>query len=274
VTPYTRFVSADTQAGHLVVECVSKSFISARDETYVALSDVSFSVAKGETVCLLGPSGCGKTTVLDMLAGFERPTSGAISCDGEPVTGTSRNRVVIFQDVSNALLPWLNVAENVDYALRLAGFVAGERIERTSRWLSAVGLAGHVAKFVHELSGGMKQRVQIARALATDPAVLLMDEPFAALDAITKADIQEELAALLQSRPATTVVYVTHDVNEALLLGNRIVVLSGGPGSRVVADVPITLPKPRSLGDPELAILFGRIRELLHTASGREERAA
>jgi NitT/TauT family transport system ATP-binding protein len=261
-----------TDARYVCVDRVGKSFRSSNDEIYVAVEDVSFSVARGETVCLLGPSGCGKSTLLDLIAGFDRPTSGEITCNGKPITGTSRDRVVIFQDVTNALLPWLSVAENIEYALTLSGFDSLDRLDRTSRWIGAVGLKGHEHKFVHELSGGMKQRVQIARALATDPDILLMDEPFAALDAITKADIQEEFAQLLAAQQKT-VVYVTHDINEALLMGDRIVVLGAGPRSRVAADIPLDLPKPRTLGEPQLAELFVRVREVLHGASARKAAA-
>jgi NitT/TauT family transport system ATP-binding protein len=242
---------------------VAKVFQSSRNEPYVAIEDVTFSVEEGETVCLLGPSGCGKSTLLDLLAGFEQPTRGRVLFRGADISGTSRERVVIFQDVTNALLPWLSVDENIDYALSLGGYSAAERKERTSRWIANVGLTGNERKFVHELSGGMKQRVQIARALATDAEMLLMDEPFAALDAITKADIQEEIARLLESQ-VRTIVYVTHDINEALLVADRILVLGRGPASRIAAEVPVDLPRPRELGSPQMAELFTHVRQILH----------
>jgi NitT/TauT family transport system ATP-binding protein len=171
--------------------------------------------------------------------------------------------------VTNALLPWLSVDENIDYALSLGGYSAAERKERTSRWIANVGLTGNERKFVHELSGGMKQRVQIARALATDAEMLLMDEPFAALDAITKADIQEEIARLLESQ-VRTIVYVTHDINEALLVADRILVLGRGPASRIAAEVPVDLPRPRELGSPQMAELFTHVRQILHAASAHD----
>lgn len=261
-------MTPEAGTGSVTLEHVSKSFRTSRNEEYVAIEDVSFAVGRGETVCLLGPSGCGKSTLLDLTAGFDAPSGGSVTCNGVPIGGTSRERVVVFQDVTNALLPWLSVAENVEYALFLGGLQPEERLRRREHALAMVGLRGHERKFVHELSGGMKQRVQIARALASDPEILLMDEPFAALDAITKGDIQEELARILAAQPKT-VVYVTHDINEALLVADRIVVLGAGPRSRVVAEVALALPKPRTLGDPTLAELFVRVRDLLHEASGR-----
>ena len=259
-------------ADYICVENVAKIFRTARDETYIAIEDISFTVEQGETVCLLGPSGCGKSTLLDLLAGFERPSSGEVTFRGAPIRGTSRERVVIFQDVTNALLPWLSVEENIRYALSLGGFSPTERRERTAHWIDNVGLTGNERKFVHELSGGMKQRVQIARALATDAELLLMDEPFAALDAITKADIQEEIARLLESQQRT-IVYVTHDINEALLLGDRLIVMGRGPRSRIAAEVLVDLPRPRRLGAPDMAELFLRVRGILQAAAGRQQAA-
>lgn len=213
-----------------------------------ALDRISLTVRSGEFVCLVGPSGCGKTTILRLLAGLDRPTCGTVTADGRDVTGADPGRVLIFQDA--ALFPWLNVRANVEFGLRVRK-VPGEVRDRTvDHLLRMVHLEKFAHSWIHELSGGMKQRVALARALAVDPEVLLLDEPFGALDAITRDILHEDLQDLwLQA--AKTVVFVTHNVREAVLLGDRILVMSHSPG-RILAEHAVELPRPRRMDNPDI----------------------
>jgi len=239
---------------------VSRRFATRRHDT-LALDGVSLSVREGEFVCVVGPSGCGKSTLLNIVAGFERPSAGQMLVDGEPVVGPGRDRIVVFQEA--ALFPWLNVRANAEFGLRLAGVPARERRERAREYLELVGLSRFENAFVHELSGGMKQRVQIARSLALSPRILLMDEPFAALDAQTRDTLQEELQAIW-ARTGTTVIFVTHNVREAVLLADRVVVMSPSPG-RIRREVEITLPHPRDPDSHGVADYAAAIRDELRT---------
>jgi NitT/TauT family transport system ATP-binding protein len=207
------------------------------------LRDVSFTVGKGEFVCVIGASGCGKTTLLRLLAGLLVPTSGTVRLGGQPVSGTSRDVAVVFQDYSRALLPWRTATGNVSLALEAMGVQASERGQRIAPLLAKVGLADHAEKYPAQLSGGMQQRLQIARSLAQDPSVLLMDEPFGALDAMTRQSLQDEVLRIAAERQAT-VLFVTHDLEEALYLGDRIIALYSNPG-RIARVVDIPLPRPR-----------------------------
>lgn len=223
----------------LQIDGVSKRFSSSGP---FILKDINLTFERGAFVCILGPSGSGKSTLLDMLAGFERPTSGRIMYDKTEITGPGPDRVVVFQDVANALFPWLNVREHVEFGLKK--LLTADREQRVDNAVKLVGLADHVKKFPSELSGGMKQRVQIARGLAMDPEMLLMDEPFGALDAITRRNLQSEIK-LLWGRTGKTIVFVTHDITEALLLGSDIVVLSTGPDAHVRDRITKSeIPKP------------------------------
>src|SRR5687768_98013 len=188
---------------------VQKTYRSLQGADYVAVEHFSVEIAAGEFFCLLGPSGCGKTTVLKMLAGFESPTAGEILMDGRRVTGASRDRGVVFQG-DDSLYGWLTAVENVEFGLRMGGMARAERRRRAMRYLDLVGLTGQERKYPAELSGGMKQRIQIARALVNEPTMLLMDEPFAALDAQTRSLMQLELANLWRTT-RTTVFFITHD---------------------------------------------------------------
>ncbi|MCC6669480.1 MAG: ABC transporter ATP-binding protein [Planctomycetes bacterium] len=225
----------------LVLERVSKSFRSKRGAT-PALAEVDLTVEEGEVVCLIGPSGCGKSTLLALIAGLEFPDTGRVLVDGVPVTSPGRDRGVMFQE--HALFPWLDVLGNVLFGLRLKpGLDSAARREVAKYYLHMVGLLEFAHAHVHELSGGMKQRVALARSLAPNPRVLLMDEPFASLDALTREQLYADLQRIQQTR-RRTVVFVTHDVREAVCLGDRVVVLSPNPG-RVRQLFEIDLPRPR-----------------------------
>lgn len=211
---------------------------------YMALSECSLDVLSGEFLCLLGPSGCGKSTLLNLLAGFDRPTLGIIEFQGRRIDGPSPDRVMCFQDAMQALLPWASVTGNVRFALKLRRIPRDRWNEITTRYLSLVGLERHAHTYPPELSGGMRQRLQIARAFAADPTVLLMDEPFGALDAITREQMQMELLRIWEGT-GKTVVFVTHDVGEALRLADRIAVMSVGPASYVKEIINVEIPRPR-----------------------------
>ncbi|MFZ5852496.1 MAG: ABC transporter ATP-binding protein [Actinomycetota bacterium] len=224
-----------------------------------ALGPLSLTVATGELLCVVGPSGCGKSTLLDLLAGHRSPDRGRVAAGGTVVRGPEPRRAVVFQEP--ALFPWLSVRENVEFGLRQRGLPGAARRAHAEDWLARVRLAGAGDARVHELSGGMRQRVALARALALAPEVLLMDEPFAALDAQTRDHLHAELQQLWADI-GTTVVFVTHNVREAVLLGDRVVVLTPGPG-RVRDVVPVHLPRPRSLEDPAVTELAARVGRLL-----------
>jgi NitT/TauT family transport system ATP-binding protein len=229
---------------------VSKRF----DDGPVVLDDISLDVAAGEFVCLLGASGCGKSTLLNMMAGLDSPTTGRVHVPGG-------RPALMFQEP--ALLPWLTAAQNVELALRLQGVRKRERREQARDLLGVVRLDGAADKRVHELSGGMRQRVAMARALAQDSSVLLMDEPFAALDAITRDVLHEELVRIRASR-RLTVVFVTHNVREAVRLGERVLLLSSRPG-RVAREYAVEIAQPRRIESPEVARLSVAITEDLRT---------
>ena len=229
---------------------------------YLALDGIDLEVSEGEFVCLLGPSGCGKSTLLNILAGFERANDGTVDFDGAPVRGAGRDRVMFFQDAGAALLPWLSTEENVRFALRVREVPKRDWPAVIDKYLAMVGLAEHRHKFPAQLSGGMRQRLQIARALAVEPKVLLMDEPFGALDALTRRRMHGFLLDIWQ-RTGKTIVFVTHDIAEAVALADRICVMSVGPGSRITDVVKVALPRPRELADPDAARVFKRVEALL-----------
>ena len=229
-----------------------------------ALRNVNFNVADNEFCSILGHSGCGKTTLLMILAGFEQPSGGKALVDGKPVGAPTWRRSVVFQDY--ALFPWMTVEQNIAFGLEMKGLPAAERREIVARYVALVGLNGFERRYPRQLSGGMKQRVSIARALAVDPDVLLLDEPFAALDAQNRSRMQEEMGRILASNdPALrkTMILVTHSIDEAILLSDRIVVLTRRPGT-VKADLRVDLPRPREEGDPAYLALKKRIRDLIH----------
>src|SRR5437868_13939848 len=233
----------------LVVDHVSKWFQQKRQNVH-ALDDGSFEGAEGEFIVIVGPSGCGKSTLLDIIAGLEKPDKGRVLADNQPVLQPGRHRLVMFQE--SALFPWLNVFGNVMFGLRLKpGLRNSERREVAKFFLHLVGLEKFMETNVHELSGGMKQRVALARSLAPNPRVLLMDEPFAALDAMTREQLYGDLQEIWQARKKT-IVFVTHNVREAVCLGDRVVLFSPHPG-RIRDAFRIDLPRPRDINSPSLA---------------------
>jgi NitT/TauT family transport system ATP-binding protein len=236
--------------------------VAHRFQRVVALRDVSIEVHAGEFVCLVGPSGCGKTTLLYALAGHLAPSGGRISIDGVQVRGPGPDRLLVFQEP--ALFPWLTVRQNLVFPLRARGLSRAEARERAETFIPWVQLEGFEDALPHQLSGGMRMRVQLARALAMDPAVLLMDEPFAALDAQTRSAMHQ-LLQRIWLRDRKTVVFVTHDVREALVLGDRVVVMAARPG-RVLEDLEVGLPRPRDPDDEALVEMSRRIRAELRRA--------
>lgn len=243
----------------LVVEGVSKTFRTRRANIH-ALDFVSLNVHEGEFVCLVGPSGCGKSTLLNIIAGLEMPDSGRVLADGKPVTDAGADRLVMFQE--SALFPWLDVMGNVMFGLRLKPKLnRKERRDVAAFYLKLVGLERFMDANIHELSGGMKQRVALARALAPNPRVLLMDEPFAALDALTREQLYGDIQAIWKER-RKTIVFVTHNVREAACLGDRVVLFSPHPG-RVQEQFEIDLPRPRDINSVALAEYSTRITRAL-----------
>jgi NitT/TauT family transport system ATP-binding protein len=251
----------------VVVERVSKTYADRRGHPIEALRDVSLRVEADELVALVGPSGCGKSTLLNLVAGLLRPSAGGVFLEGELRPGRSATAMV-FQEF--ALFPWRTVQANVEFGLEELGVSPAERAARARAHIALTGLEGFETKYPHQLSGGMRQRVGIARALAVEPAVLLMDEPFSALDAQTRQLMQEELLQIWE-RTRTTILYVTHNIQEAVYLADRVVVLSRRPG-RVLATVPVELGRPRveaMLAKPEFAEAAGRIWSLIKSEARR-----
>jgi len=253
----------------LAIENVSKSFRTSSG-TVRALDRISLSVAEAEFVCLVGASGCGKSTLLNIIAGLEKPDSGRVLADGKPVTTPGRERLVMFQE--SALFPWLDALGNVLFGLKLKPNLTNrDRLDVARYYLELVGLTRFERANIHELSGGMKQRVALARALAPNPRVLLMDEPFAALDALTREQLYGDLQQIWTSR-RKTIVFVTHNVREAACLGDRVLLFSPHPG-RIQEEFPIDLPRPRDINNVDLAARASRIMHALKSF-GQTEAAA
>jgi NitT/TauT family transport system ATP-binding protein len=239
-------------------------------EEHRALGGISFSVAEREFVSIVGPSGCGKTTLLRCLSGLMEPTVGKVTLEGELVTSVPPELTLVFQDYRRSLYPWLRVADNVEFPLRNAGIDRQERAERVQQALADVGLSGHERKYPGQLSGGMQQRVSIARALAYRPTLLLMDEPFASVDAQTRSSLEDVLLEVWQRR-RKTVLFVTHDIDESVYLADRVVVLSNAP-SHVLAELEVDIPRPRdqieTKASPRFVELRAEVARLIRAAGG------
>lgn len=248
-----------SQAAKLVLEHVSKSFRTSSLNVH-ALDDVTLRIAEGEFVCLVGPSGCGKSTLLNIIAGLDRSDRGLVQTDSQAIVGPGPHRLMMFQEAS--LFPWLTVLGNVLFGLKLSnGLSAAERRERAEYFLELVGLKRFMHSNIHELSGGMKQRVALARALAPNPSVLLMDEPFGALDALTREQLYGDIQRIW-SQHRKTIVFVTHNVREAVCLGDRVILFSPNPG-RIREEFAIPLPRPRDINSVELARYATEITRVL-----------
>ena len=251
------------------IERVSKIFATTDAQPTWAFQDVSLDVAAGEMVCVVGPSGCGKTTLLNLIAGFIEPTAGEIRLDGEPIRRPGPDRGVVFQEY--ALFAWLTARRNIEFGMRMRGVPKAECRRRTDEYLELIGLERAAERYPHELSGGMRQRIAVARALVNEPRVLLMDEPFAAVDAMTRAALQSELLRIWQQLKLA-VFFITHNVEEAIFLSQRIVLMSPHPG-RVQDIIPIDLPYPRDRGSSEFGALYARINVALHSPQADREHA-
>jgi ABC-type nitrate/sulfonate/bicarbonate transport system ATPase subunit len=238
---------------------ITMTFRTRRGETVVAVDDLSLHVGDREFISIVGPSGCGKSTALRVVAGLIRPDSGSVLLDGQPITHPGADRGMVFQTYT--LFPWLTVQGNVEYGLKIKGMPAAERERIAREYLARVGLQGFEHSYPKELSGGMMQRVALARALANDPKVLLMDEPFGALDAQTRAIMQEMLVTLWQQTPKT-ILFITHDIDEALFLSDRIYIMTARPG-RIKQMLKVELPRPRTLEMTTTAAFIDQKRVVL-----------
>jgi ABC-type nitrate/sulfonate/bicarbonate transport system ATPase subunit len=243
------------------IEHVHKAFGSRTGESTLVLRDIQLAVGENEFVTLVGRSGCGKTTLLNIVAGLEAATSGEVRIAGRTVRGPGQGQGMVFQQ--HALFPWLTALDNVVFGCRSQPMTREEKRDHSRRLLQLVGLEAAASKYPRELSGGMQQRVAIARALALDPQILLMDEPFGALDELTRIELQQELLRIWEARKKT-VIFVTHSIEEALILSDRVVLLAPHPG-RVHKDLTITLPRPRSRTDPRFNALYEEIWQGLST---------
>jgi NitT/TauT family transport system ATP-binding protein len=247
------------------IKGVSKVF-KLQDQTINALAGANLTIRKGEFVCLIGASGCGKSTLLRIMAGFEQPTAGEALMWGKPIDGPDPTRGMVFQDY--ALFPWLSVRDNIGFGPSSRGLSRGEVTATVDKFVELVGLQRFATAYPHQLSGGMKQRVAIARVLANDAQLVLMDEPFGALDAMTRERLQDELLEIWQ-RTGLTVVFVTHSIEEAIFLAGRVVVMTPGPG-RIESDNALELPRPRDVASPEFNVIRRELGAKLHSHHGKK----
>ncbi len=240
---------------------VFRSYANSRGSFTPALQNIDLEIEQGEFVCIVGPSGCGKSTLLHLIAGLDKPTTGEITVDGSPVKGPGTDRILLFQELG--LFPWLTVRQNVEFGLKMAGVSKTERKDQARVFLRMVHLSHFEDHYIHQLSGGMKQRVALARSLTLKPKILLMDEPFAALDAQTRDMLHDELERIWKET-APTIVFVTHNVREAVRLGDRVLLMSFRPG-RIKTQFQINLDRPRHVEDSDVAYLskeiLGQLRE-------------
>lgn len=251
-----------TEQGLIQISQVSKTYAAAGShvstEPFV-LSDVNLEINSGEFHILLGPSGCGKSTLLNLIAGFLTKSDGSIRVDGKEIERPGKDRGVVFQNADSAIFPWLTVRGNVEFGLRMKGIKHKERRDLSSEYIKLVGLEEHIKKYPNELSGGMKQRVQIARSLANDSEILIMDEPFGALDAHTRRLMQIELVKIWE-HTKKTIIFVTHDITEAILLGQRISIMSKSPDATIYKIYKVGLPYPRNVTSKEFNELFEQVQ--------------
>jgi NitT/TauT family transport system ATP-binding protein len=254
-----------TSRGRLSLQHITRCFNGSTDH---GVQDVTLECAPGEFVVVVGPSGCGKSTLLNVAAGMIQAGSGSVSLDGKPITGPGPDRAMVFQE--HGLFPWLTAAQNVEFGLKMAGMKRSERHDRTAAALKLVHLTGSAEKLIHELSGGMRQRVAIARAMVMDPAVLLMDEPFAALDAQTRTLMHGQLQDLW-GQTRKTILFVTHSVGEAVRLADRIIVLHAHPG-RIRREFRIELPHPRNFDSDDITQLVRLVRKEIEDEVNRVNR--
>lgn len=259
-----------SQANTIVVKNLSKQYdrLSTGERRHV-LENVELHLEAGEFYVLLGPSGCGKSTLLNILAGFISKTGGEVLVDGKEVVRPGRERGVVFQSSDASLFPWLNVRENVEFGLKMKKIPRAQRLEISAKYIHLVGLEGHEKKYPAELSGGMKQRAQIARVLANEPEILLMDEPFGALDAQTRRILQKEVVRIWQ-QTQKTVVFVTHDIQEALVVGQKIGIMSKSPSARIYQEYDVPLPYPRDVTGKQFNQLYQTLLNELDSGVGTE----
>ena len=254
-------MSKEKEAG-IHINHVSKSYTDNFTDSKVShnvIKDVNLDIKEGEFHILLGPSGCGKSTLLNMIAGFITKSEGSITINGREITKPGLDRGVVFQNADSALFSWLTVRENVEYGLKMKGIKFRDRKVISSEYIKLVGLEDHASKFPKELSGGMKQRVQIARSLANDSEILIMDEPFGALDAHTRRIMQIELVKIWK-QTKKTIIFVTHDITEAILLGQRISIMSVAPEAHIYKIYDVDLPYPIKMPSPEFGELYSQVQ--------------
>jgi NitT/TauT family transport system ATP-binding protein len=243
----------------VALDAISLSYTTSSKGRLIALDDISLEVKPGEFLCVVGPSGCGKSTLLHLIAGLQPQTSGNVLVDGKAVTGPGTDRILIFQELG--LFPWLTVAGNVEFGMKMKNVPKAERAEKVQEYLRLVHLSKFRDSYIHQLSGGMRQRVALARALATGPDVLLMDEPFAALDAQTRDLLHDELERIW-AETGCTIIFVTHNVREAARLGDRVVLLTFRPG-RVKQEFKVNLPRPRHMEHPDVTRMARTVLDCL-----------
>ena len=246
----------------LVVDNISKTFITKNKKKVHAISNTSFTINENEFVCILGPSGGGKSTLLNIIAGFEEPTSGQVIAHGQKINGPSPSRIMVFQEF--ALFPWLSVLDNISFGLEMKGMGRVKRYEHAKYYVALVGLEKFVDSYPSELSGGMKQRVAIARALAMQPDILLMDEPFGALDAYTRENLQQELLNIWE-KERKTILFVTHSVDEAVTMADKIIIMAGSPGT-IHNEISNTLDRKRVNTEPGFVELKAQIQKYVQRA--------
>lgn len=259
-----RAADRDGAEAQIIIRNVSKTF-GGGSTAVAALQEISLDIARGEFICLLGPSGCGKSTLLNAIAGFLFPSSGTLDVGGEAVTGPGPDRGMVFQEY--ALFPWMSVERNIAFGLEIKGSAKEEKERTVNALLDILGLRDFRARFPKDLSGGMRQRVAIARVLALDPPIMLMDEPFGALDSLTRRSLQDEILRIWQ-RFQKTVVFVTHSIEEAVYLGSRVIVMTYRPGT-IKRDVRIDLPYPRDSNSGAFNAIKKELATLVHSEQER-----